>query len=455
MNDPVLLSRLQFAFTAMFHILWPVLTIGLSLFLLFVEALYLKTRNPVYYQQARFWSRLFILNFAVGVVTGIPMEFQFGTNWSAFSTAGGEVFGHLLGVEATMAFMLEAAFLTVMIWGWKKGSPAMHLFATAMVALGSSLSAFWIMSANAWMQTPGGGVFEKGKFILHSSLGVIFSSDMPWAVSHMWMACLEISAFVVGGISAWYLSKDRHSEFFLRSFKIALAAVLVVAPLQVFLGDGSGLEVGRSQPAKLAAIEAHWRTNRSGQPAAWNLLAWPDKELQENRWALQIPYVLSLLDTHTLTGQVKGLREFPKDDQPPVWLPFYAFRLMVGLGMGFVALAVWTGYLWVRGKLTVEGLPGRRRLWRAWMAALPLSYLAMESGWVTREVGRQPWIIYGLLRTKDGVSPLPAWTVGGSLLALAFLYAVLLLIFLLFARNILRRGPALKAENSGKKTAER
>jgi cytochrome bd ubiquinol oxidase subunit I len=444
MTDPVYLSRLQFAFTAMFHILWPVLTIGLSIFLVLMEALYLKTRRKIYYQQARFWSRLFILNFAVGVVTGIPMEFQFGTNWSLFSQAGGDIFGHLLGFEATMAFMLEAAFLSIMIWGWKKVPPRTHLFSSLMVAVGASLSAFWIMSANAWMQTPAGGAFEGGLFTLKNNWEAIFSSDMPWALSHMWLACLEVTVFVLGGLSAYYLYQNRHTEFFLMSFKIAVIGAVFVTPLQIYLGDGSGVEVGRTQPTKLAAMEAHWQTNSPGTSAKWSLLAWPDQARQENRWALEIPYLLSLLDTHSLYGQVKGLRDFPVADQPPVWLPFYAFRIMTGLGFGFFSLMVWTAVVWWKGKLKPESLPGSKKLWTAWMAALPLGYLAMEAGWVTREVGRQPWIIYGVLRTKDGVSPLPPWIVGGSLLFFALIYLILILIFLFLAGKIIRQGPDLK-----------
>lgn len=446
MTDPIFLSRLQFAFTAMFHILWPVLTIGLSIFLVLMEAMHLKTKNKIYYHQARFWSRLFILNFAVGVVTGIPMEFQFGTNWSLFSQAGGDVFGHILGFEATMAFMLEATFLSIMIWGWKKVPPGLHLFSTLMVALGASLSAFWIMVANAWMHTPAGGVFEKGRFVLTSNWEAIFTADMPQAVPHMWVACLEVTVFVIGGISAWHLWKNRQVDFFLKSFKWALIGALFITPLQIFLGDQSGLEVGQSQPTKLAAMEAHWQTNPPGTAAAWNILAWPDKINQDNRWSLQIPYALSLLDTHSLTGQVKGLREFPVKDQPPIGITFYAFRLMVGLGFGFFLLMLWTVYAWFKGRIKPEGISGQKKLWVAWMAALPLSYLAMEAGWVTREVGRQPWIIYGVLRTKDGASPLASWNVGLSLTLFAVLYLALFLIFILLARQLIRRGP--ETENS-------
>jgi len=439
--EQIILSRIQFAFTAMFHILWPVLTIGLSLFLVLVEALWLKTKKEIYYRHARFWGRLFVLNFAMGVVSGIPMEFQFGTNWAHFSQAGGDIFGHLLGFEATMAFMLEAAFLGIMIWGWEKVSPGMHLFATTMVAFGTSLSAFWIMSANAWMQTPAGGVFKNGRYVVTDNLAVIFNPDMPWAVSHMWFACLEISIFVIGGISAWYLWKNRHVDFFLRSFKMVIIGAMIVTPLQIYLGDGSGREVAKTQPTKLAAMEAHWETNPPGKGASWNLLAWPDKARQENTWAISIPYGLSMITTHSLTGEVKGLHEFTVQDQPPVWLPFYAFRVMLGLGFLFFFLMLWTAWVWRKGGLRPESVPRRRKLLLAWMAALPLSYVAMESGWVTREVGRQPWIIYGVLRTQEAGSPLPAYPVAGSLLILAGIYAGLFFLFLLFAGYVITKGP--------------
>lgn len=439
--DHVLLSRIQFAATAMFHILWPVLTIGLSIFLMVVEALWLKTGKEVYYQHARFWGRLFLLNFGVGVVTGIPMEFQFGTNWSPFSKAGGDAFGHMLGYEGAMAFMLEACFFAVMMFGWKRVSPRMHLFATAMVALGGSMSAFWIMGANSWMHTPTGGHFENGRFIISSHLETIFNPDMPWAVSHMWVACLEISVFVIGGISGWYLLKKRHTQFFLHSFKIAALAAVVITPLQVWLGDGSGGAVFKHQAAKLAAIESHWTTNPPGQGADWHLLAWPDPSRQENRWAITIPYGLSLITTHSLTGQVKGLRDFPREDQPPVLLPFYAFRVMIGAGFGLMLLMLWTVWTWRKGKLEAGGVSGQKALLRAWIAAIPLSYIAMETGWITREVGRQPWMIYGLLRTKDSATVMPVEMVASSLCVFGAVYTLLFVLFLVFARRIISKGP--------------
>jgi len=439
--DHLLLSRLQFALTATFHILWPVLTIGLSIYLVVLEALWWKTGNELYYRQARFWMRLFLLNVAVGVVSGIPLEFQFGTNWTHFARAGGDIFGHLLGFEAAMAFMLEATFLGIMAFGWRRVPPAMHLFATCMVAVGASLSAFWIMVANSWMQTPTGGTFVNGAFVLEDQFAAIFNPDAYWSVSHMWFACLEISLFVVGGISAWYLSRGRQVNFFLPCFKGMLVASLIVAPVQIFLGDGSGKSILNSQPEKLAAIEAHWQTNPPGQGAAWNILALPDKRAQANRWQLEIPYALSLITTHSPYGTVKGLSEFPVADQPPVLLPFYAFRIMLAAGFAMLLLSLWTLVAWWRGHLRVDRISKQKWLLRGWMAALPLSYLAMEAGWITREVGRQPWIIYGVLRTGDGATDLPAATVGASLLGFAGFYLVLFILFLLFARRLILRGP--------------
>ncbi len=440
-SDHVFLSRLHFAFTAIFHIIWPVLTIGLSLFLVVMEVCWLITKEMRYYNHARFWMRLFLLNFAVGVVSGIPMEFQFGTNWSAFSRVGGDIFGHLLGFEASMAFMLEASFLGIMAFGWKRVSPGMHLFSTCMVALGGSMSAFWIMAANSWMQTPVGGEFINNRFILTDIYAAIWNPDTFWGITHMWLACLEISLFVIGGISAWYMRQGRYSDFFLTSFKMMLVAAVLITPLQVVIGHGAGKSVTLHQPVKLAAMEAHWQTNPEGEGAAWNILAWPDKKIQDNVWTVSLPYALSIITTESLTGQVVGLRDVPVEDQPPLLLTFYGFRIMLVLGGALVLLMVWSLWLWKKGQLTAEHVGRHKWMLRSWMAAIPLSYLAMEAGWVVREVGRQPWVIQGVLRTEDGVSRLPAETVAGSLLGFVAIYSLLFVLFLFFARRILKKGP--------------
>lgn len=445
-SDAVMLSRLQFALTIMFHIIWPVATIGLSLFLVFLETCWVITLKEKYYRHAKFWSRLFFLIVAIGVVTGIPMEFQFGTNWSGFARTGGDFFGHILGYEAAMAFMLEAGFIGIMAFGWNRVSPAIHLFATSMVAFGASLSAFWIMVANSWMQTPRGGYFNQEKFIVTSHLQAIFNPDMMWSVPHMWVAALEISVFIVGGLSAWYLYKNRHTHFFLTSFKWAAAIAILIAPLQIWLGDGSGRAAYRFDSAKFAAMESHWHTNPPGEGAPFSVIAWPDQLNQDNRWSIEIPAVLSILTTHTMTGQIKGMREFPREDQPPVAMTYWAFRIMVAIGTALFFLALWTLFVWRRGGLDIVRVSSQKWLLLAWIASIPLSYLALETGWITREVGRQPWAIHDLLRTADSAARLPAKAVLTSLSAFAVVYALLMLLFCFFAWKIIMQGPDVPSD---------
>jgi len=442
LTDPLLLARLQFAFTALFHIVWPVLSIGLSLFLLLLEILWLKTGDVDYYRHLRFWIRLFLLNFVIGVVTGLPLQFEFGTNWAPFAKAAGGFFGSVLGFEATMAFMLEAGFLGIMAFGWNRVSPAIHLFSTAMVAVGASLSAFWIMSANAWMQTPAGGHMVDGSFVIESFSQAIFNPNMPIAVSHMWLACIETTLFVIGGISAWYILRQREGAFFLKSFRLVLLGVLIVTPLQILLGHSSSIALFEQQPVKAAAIEAHWQTNPPDTGAAWSVLAWPDQEAQANKWSIEIPNALSLLVTQERYGEVKGLRDFPRMDQPPALpLLYYSFRIMVVIGFYLLFLAGWSLWLWHRGNLSSHHIGSRKGLLRLWVAAIPLGYIAVECGWIVREVGRQPWTIYGLLRTVDSASPLPAATIAASLGGYVVIYTLLLVTFIVFARRILESGP--------------
>ncbi|MDD5410186.1 MAG: cytochrome ubiquinol oxidase subunit I [Methylobacter sp.] len=444
LQDPVFLSRLQFAVTAMFHILWPLTTVGLSLILVIFEALWLKTGDIDNYRHARFWGKLFLLNFSVGVISGLPMEFEFGTNWSSFAMMAGEFFGNILGFEGAMAFMLEAGFLGIMLFGWQRVPPVIHLLASCMVALGASLSAFWILVANSWMQTPAGIHLENNRVVVDNYFEAIFNKDMPWGVLHMWFACLATSLFVIGGLSAWYVLHRRNTDFFLKSFKLAVLGVIFVVPIQLSLGHGSGHEVFVTQPAKGAAIEAHWTTNQAGEGAAWNLLAWPNQTAQKNVWAIAIPNGLSVLMTGDPHGQIQGLSSFPKANQPPaIALIFYSFRIMVVIGVAFFGLMVWTSVAWLKGQLSSVAIGNRRWLLRAWIAAIPLGYLASECGWIVREVGRQPWVIYGLLRTRDAASTLPASVVAVSLAAFIVIYSILLISFLFFAARIIRKGPDL------------
>ncbi|MDN0073545.1 cytochrome ubiquinol oxidase subunit I [Crenobacter sp. SG2303] len=438
------LARGQFALTAIFHILWPILTISLSAFLMVVETLWVKTSDVAWYRHARFWSKLLLLNFAVGVVSGIPMEFQFGTNWGPFSQYTGQFFGNILGFEGAMAFMLEAGFVGIMMLGWGRVPKGVHLFATSMVALGSSLSAFWIMVANSWLQTPAGVAVVNGKLVVTDYVKAIFNPDMFWGVSHMWFAALETGLVVVAGISAYYLLKRRNPEFFVRSFKLALLILAIVAPIQIWLGDSSGVDVFETQPAKGAAIEGHWETNAPGTGASWSLIAWPNAEKQANDWSLEVSGMLSILGTHSLHGQVKGLRDIPVADQPPmIPMLYYAFRAMAGIGFLFMVLAFWTVHAIRKARGRIDALLAQRKLLLAWVLAIPLPYIAVECGWIVREVGRQPWVVYGLLRTEHAASAISSGAITGSMVMFTGFFVVLISSFFVFARRWLKKGPDL------------
>ena len=347
--DPLMLSRLQFAVTTLFHIFWPLLGIGLALVLVLMEAWWLKTGQEIYYRHTRFWSKLYLLSFGIGVASGVPLEFQFGTNWAAFSQTSGGFFGNILGFEGAMAFMLEAAFLGIMLFGWDRVSRGMHMFATVMVASGASLSAFWIMDASAWMQTPAGVKFEANRAIVTDYSAAVFNPALFYSFTHMWVACVVTTLFFVAGISAWAIWKNHFREFFLKSFKLSLVFAVIFATLQVYLGDYSGRKITKYQPAKAAAMDAHWQTNKDNTGAAFIVAAWPDKQQQKNTWEIKIPNLLSVISTLSLTGKVTGLTEFAPQDQPPVPITFYCFRLMIVIGLFFVFLSLWGLWKWYKG----------------------------------------------------------------------------------------------------------
>ncbi|GBL44374.1 cytochrome d ubiquinol oxidase subunit I [Sulfuriferula multivorans] len=446
LHNPEFLSRAQFGFIALFHILWPPLTIGLALILFALEAAWVKTRKGFYYQQARFWTKIFLINFGVGVISGLPMEFSFGTNWGPFSIASGDFFGNILGFETAMAFMLEAGFLGIMLFGWKRVSPGMHLFATGMVAFGSTLSAFWIMVANSWMQTPAGVTMQHGKFAITSYFDAVFNPDLAHGFSHMFMACIEISLVVIAGVSAYYLLKQRHREFFLPSFKWAVIALAAVAPLQILIGDSAGGALAQTQPAKLAAIEALWHTNKPGEGASWAIAALPNQAAQKNDWEITVPDVTSLIVTHSLTGQVQGLSDFKPADQPPVLIPFYSFRVMLVTGVFIAFMAVVTLWMLWRRKAQMLAASVSRNKWllRGWLLTIPAAYIAIEAGWLVREVGRQPWIVYGMMRTSHGVGNVPVAVLQWSLLSYVVFYSVIGVAALVFMRGVLRKGPVFE-----------
>ncbi|MEB3265346.1 MAG: cytochrome ubiquinol oxidase subunit I [Cyanobacteriota bacterium] len=450
LDNTLVLSRLQFALTAIFHMLWPVLSTGLAIFLVVLEGFWLRTRKPLYYRQARFWAKLYVLNFGIGVASGLPMEFQFGTNWAPLSEFVGDFFGSVLDFEGAMAFMLEAGFLGIMLFGWNRVPPAIHFLATVMVAFGANLSVFWILSANSWLQTPAGGTFADGHFHVQNYFAAINNPFMLRSVLHMSLATVETSMLVVAAVSCWWLLRRQADAavraFFAFSLKLALVILLVVAPLQVLAGHESALQVAEHQPTKLAAIEGLWATEAAGSSPAWTLMAAPDETAGRNRWSLAVPGGFSwiLEGRSSLSHEVRGLNSWPADQRPRmVGLLFYSFRLMAGIGIAVTLLMAFTVAVWWRRGLSAETLATMPWMGWAWILSAPAGYLAIEAGWVVRCVGRQPWTVYGQLRTADAASQLPAAEVLASLSTFAGLYAVLLGCALWFGSRIIRRGPDL------------
>ena len=431
---PVLIARLDFAWITTFHILYPPLTIGLAGMLFVGELLWLRTNDEYWYRLTRFFERLLIVNFAAGVATGVTMEMAFGILYGPFAQAAGPFFGQVLGYETITAFMYEAGFIGLMIFGWGKISRGMHLFATFNVALSSAISAMWILDANSWMQTPTGVELRHGAFHVTSWVKSLLNPDVIYAFPHMLVACYELALVFVGAISAWYLIRNRHVAMFRRSLHSVILALLVVAPLQIWLGDSLGVTVANHQKTVLAAMEGHYHTyNPDGSiNTSWKLVAWPNAKNDGTVWSISIPHVLSLLETHTWGGKVTGLDEFPADKRPPILVPFYAFRVMVGCAFGVMLLALWGGWMLFRHRLM-----GRttHNVWflRAFVATAALPYIAIWVGWWTREVGRQPWVVApnptGVqqlrLVVSQGVSDHPTSTVVVSLVTFTVLYGLL------------------------------
>jgi cytochrome d ubiquinol oxidase subunit I len=434
--DAIFLSRLQFAFTLGFHILFPTLTLGLAPFLVLLEVLWLRSGKEVYMRLYRFWAKLFGLAFGMGVVTGVVLSFEFGTNFAPFSRATGNVLGPLLAYEVLMAFFLEAGFLPVMLLGWGRVGARLHLFATCMVALGTILSAFWILAANSWMHTPAGFAVEEGVFSAVDWWQVVFNPSFPYRLAHMLTASFLTGAFVVAGVSAWRLLQRPQEETSRRAFSLAMGAALVFSAGQIALGDLHGLQVQRDQPMKVAAMEALWQT-RPAAPLV--VFALPDMEATANRYALEIPYAASLILKHDPEGIVLGLDQVAAEERPHVPTVFFAFRVMVAIGFFLFAVAVTGLILRWRGVL-------HSRPWflRVCVACSPLGLVAVIAGWVATEVGRQPWVVQGMMTTAQAATPLLVATVAFSLTLYLLLYAVLLPVFLYFFVRLVVHGPEHK-----------
>ncbi len=430
--DVLMGSRLQFAVAAMFHFLFVPLTLGLSVLTAIYETLYVKTGDEDYKRAARFWGKLFLINFALGVVTGITLEFQFGTNWRYYSEYVGDVFGSLLAIEATLAFFLESTFIAVWHFGWKRLSPRLHCLAIWLVAVGSNISALWILLANGWMQHPVGYVMRNGRAEL-ASFWKVFTNPFGWLeFFHTVSAAYILSGFFVMGVCAYHLLKRNEVDFFKKSFRVAATFALVFALFEVFNGHLHGAEVAKTQPTKLAAMESLWETKKG---APMYLFIWPDPEHERNAIELgKIPGLLSFLAHHSFSAEVKGLKDFPRDERPPVLLTFLSFRLMVGLGMLFVLLSLWA---WIKRNRIEES----RLLLKLLLLSIPLPYIACELGWMVAEVGRQPWIVYGLMKTEQAVSPISPFQVLVSLTAFIVVYTALGIIDFYLLAKYAKRGP--------------
>jgi cytochrome d ubiquinol oxidase subunit I len=430
--DVLLLSRLQFAAATFFHFLFVPLTLGLSVLIAIMETIYVKTGDEDYLRAAKFWGRIFLVNFAVGVVTGITLEFQFGTNWSRYSRYVGDIFGSLLAIEATLAFFLESTFLAVWAFGWKRLSPKAHAACIWLVAIASNLSALWIIIANAWMQHPVGYVIRNGRAELDNFFAII-TQPYAWQIFfHVVSGAYILSGFVVMGISAYHLLRKQHIDFFTKSFRIGLTMALIFSFAEVIQGHIHGSEVAKIQPAKLAAMEALWDTQTN---APQTLFLIPDEQNERNLMEFgSIPGALSMLAYHDPKAEVKGLKAFPKDERPPVAITFVAFRIMVALGFLF-ALLTFIGLL-RRNKLVDSPLYLKVMLW-----SIPLPYLALQAGWIVTEVGRQPWIVYGVMKTKDAVSPIATSQVGISFVAFIVVYTILGIAAFYLMRKFAIQGP--------------
>ncbi len=414
--DALTLARMQFAFTVSFHIIFPAFSIGLASYLAVLEGLWLWKKEQVYRNLFNYWKKIFAIAFGMGVVSGIVMAYQFGTNWSVFSDKAGPVIGPLMGYEVLSAFFLEAGFLGVMLFGEKRVGPGLHYFATLMVAVGTLISATWILSVNSWMQTPAGfSINAAGQFVPEDWWAVIFNPSFPYRFVHMVLAAYLTTAFVVGGIGAWHLLKDTTSRGARVMFSMAMWMAALVAPIQIFAGDLHGLNTLEYQPAKVAAMEGHYDTH-VGAPLI--LFGVPDDEAEVTRYQIAIPKLGSLILTHHADGEVKGLKAFPKDQRPPAEIVFWSFRLMVGIGFAMLGIGIWS----LLRRLQKDKLYEDRWLHRAALLMAPSGFVAVLAGWVTTEVGRQPYTVYGLLTTAQSASPIAAPAVATSLVAFIIVY---------------------------------
>ncbi len=431
--DAVLLARIQFAFTVAFHIIFPSFTIGLAAFIATLLVRWRLTGREHLYRLARFWTKIFAVSFAMGVVSGIVLSYQFGTNWSQFSIVVGNVVGPLIGYEVITAFFLEATFLGIMLFGWNRVHPNLHVTSAILVAIGTSLSAFWILSANSWMHTPAGHEIRDGIAYPVDWWAIVFNPSFPYRFAHMFTAAYLTTSLVVLAVGARYLWAGRFEDEAKTMLRMGLGMVIFLAPLQLLIGDQHGLNTLKHQPAKIAAMEAHWDGSK---PGALVLFAIPNTKEERNDYEISIPNIASLILTHKIDGKFKGLKDFKPEDRPPVWPVFFAFRIMVGLGMLMILLGAVGAWLWWRGQLFQNRwfIGASRFVW-------PMGFIAILAGWWVTETGRQPWVAHGILRTVDAVSPVVFETVLFSLILFVIVYTSVFSMGVYYINRLIEKGP--------------
>jgi cytochrome bd ubiquinol oxidase subunit I len=431
--EPVLLARLQFAFTVTFHIIFPSFTIGLSAFIATLLLRWIVTGREYLHRLARFWTKIFAVSFGMGVVSGIVLSYQFGTNWSRFSVVVGNVVAPLIGYEVLTAFFLEATFLGVMLFGWRRVPPWLHVLAAVIVAVGTAISAFWILSANSWMQTPAGHEVRDGIAYPLDWLAVIFNPSFPYRLAHMLTAAYLTTSLVVLAVGARYLLALRHAEEARTMLRMAIGMLALLGPLQLLIGDQHGLNTLEHQPIKIAAMEGHWDGSK---PGALVLFGWPDERTESNLFEIAIPHAGSLILTHSFDGLYPGLKSVPPTDRPPLVPVFFAFRIMVGIGVIIIAAGLTGLWLWWRDEL-FETRWYLRLAANAWW----LGFVAVISGWIVTESGRQPWLAHNILRTADAVSPVPGASMAITLVLFVLVYGVVFTMGIYYINRIIAKGP--------------
>ncbi|WP_345814709.1 cytochrome ubiquinol oxidase subunit I [Paraburkholderia sp. PREW-6R] len=433
------LARIQFAFTVSFHIVFPALSIGLASFIAVLEWRWLQTGKAYYKDLCLFWSKIFAVAFGMGVVSGVVMSYEFGTNWSGFSSFAGPITGPLLMYEVMTAFFLEAGFLGIMLFGWQRVSARAHFGATLMVAIGTLISTFWILASNSWMQTPQGFEVVNGHVVPLDWFRIIFNPSFPYRLVHMALAAFIVAGLVVSAVGAWHLLHGRRDPAVRKMFSMALWLLLILTPVQAFVGDQHGLNTRKYQPAKIAAIEGLWDTEKGG--TALNLFGIPDMQAETTRYAVSIPHLGSLILTHSWDGEIRGLKSFPPQDRPNSTVVFWSFRIMAGLGVLMIAMS-----------LAAWALRRRERLFEAkWfqrfaVAMGPTGFITLLAGWVTTEAGRQPWVVYGVMRTSQAVSPLTTQQVGISLMVFVLVYFLVFGTGIYYMLKLMRKGPPLPGQ---------